>query len=100
MLTLVREVVVAVLRIDERSEAEADAREVRDDRYVKRLGGAVCGVCRGGGGGGGTRRVVVAIDVDETDRIDNFGELGTERGGGGVGAIRGGADEGDLDEGL
>lgn len=94
VLTLVRDVVVAVLRIDERSEAEADARDVRDDRYAERLGGIVCG------GGGGARRVVVAIDEEETDRTDNFGELGTEHGGGGVGTISGGTDEGDLDEGL
>lgn len=55
----------------------------------------MCGGCTGGGGG--MRRVVVAMDDDETDRTDNLGELGTERGRGDVGII---ADEGDLDEGL
>lgn len=96
VLVLVREVVVAVLRMEERSEAEVDVRDARDDLDVNRVGGKVCG-----GGGGGMRRVVVAIDEEEIERTDNFGDAGTERGGGGgVGANGGGTDEGDLDDGL
>jgi hypothetical protein len=82
VLVLVREVVVALLRIEERSEAEVDVREARDERGVKRIDGGGCDV-DGGGGGGGTRRVVVVVDdVEDIDRMDIFGEVGAERGGG------------------
>lgn len=98
VLVLVREVVVALLRIEERSEAEVDARDAREERGVKRTGG---GCVSEGGGGGGTRRVVVVADDDdeEVDRAVSFGEVGTERGGG-IGAAAGETDEGDLDAGL
>jgi len=97
VLVLVREVVVALLKIDERSEADVDARDARDERDVKR--GCTCDI--DGGGGGGTRRVVVVVVVDddddkEIDREASCGDGGTDRGRG-VGPATG---EGDLDEGL
>jgi hypothetical protein len=96
VLVLVREVVVALLWMEERSEAEVDARDARDERGVKRIAGGI-----EGGGGGGTRRVVAVVDDDdeEIERVDSFGEVGTERGGG-VGTAAGKTDTGDLDEGL
>jgi hypothetical protein len=98
VLELVREVVVALLRIDERSEAEADVRDARDERGVKR--GCTCDI--DGGGGGGTRRVavvVVVVDDDDDKEIDreaSCGDAGTDRGRG----VDPAAGEGDLDEGL
>ena len=83
---LVRDVVVAVLRMEERSDAEADVREARDDRGVYLLGGgrglATCCTSTdgGGGGGGGGRRVVVADEEDGADRAPNLGDAGVERG--------------------
>jgi len=97
VLVLVREVVVALLRIDERSDAEVDAREARDERGAKRIDGCACDI--EGGGIGGTRRVVVVVDDDdEIEREASCGEVGTDRGG--VGPAIGEMDEGDLDEGL
>lgn len=77
VLVLVRDVVVALLRMEERSEAEVDAREVRDERGVKCIDGGRCDI---EGGGGGARRDLVAVDDDEEeiDRIIAFGEVGTE----------------------
>jgi hypothetical protein len=97
VLVLVREVVVALLRIEERSEAEVDAKDARDERGVKRIGGGGCDI--EGGGGGGTRRVVVVEDEVEVDRGVSLGEVGTERDGG-VAAPAEETDEGDLDDGL
>lgn len=96
---LVRDVVVAVLRMEERSEAEVDVRDARDDRGVKRLGGGCGGwASTEGGGGGGARRVVAVDDEEEdVDRGVNLGEVGTDRDGG-VAVCGGEPDEGDLDE--
>jgi hypothetical protein len=99
VLELVREVVVALLWIEERSDAEVDARDVREDRGAKRNGAGRCDI--GGGGGGGTRRVVAVVDEDddEPERAPSFGEEGTERGRcGGVGVVTGKI--GDLERGL
>lgn len=62
VLTLVLEVVVAVLRMEERSEAdaEADVRDVRED------GGRGRGR-EGGGGGGGRRALTVVVEEDAAD---------------------------------
>lgn len=79
---LVREVVVAVLimedRSDARSDAEVEASEFREERGVKRMTGG-----REGGGGGGARRVVVVetVDDEEIERAVSRGEVGAERGG-------------------
>lgn len=83
---LVRDVVVAVLRMEERSDAEADVREARDDRGVYLLEGggglANCWASTDGGGGGGGRRVVV-VDEEEEDKAErapNLGDAGVEHG--------------------
>lgn len=101
---LVRDVVVAVLRIEERSDAEADVREARDERGVYLLGGggglANCWASTDGGGGGGGRRAVVVDEEDEeADRAPNLGEVGVERGDG-DGPEGGVTIDGDLDVGL
>jgi hypothetical protein len=44
--------------------------------------------------------VVVVDDDEEIDRVVVLGEVGTERGGGEVGAVGGEMEEGDLDDGL
>lgn len=70
VLILVREVVVALLRMDERSEvdAEVDAGDVREGGLVRDRD------CGGGGGGGRGRRVVGVVDDDVDTDLETEGD--------------------------
>jgi hypothetical protein len=91
VLILVRDVEVAVLKMDERSDAEV--RDARDD--------CVRGSERGGGGGGARRAFVIVDEGLGVDRGRGFGGMATDRVLGEVGRELSGLDGVEtLDEGL